>query len=277
MSQTIGSAVAKSGLLHVVAVVLLLLSVDFSSEPEKPMAINAPVIKATVVDKAVVEEKFKKIEDNKKAEQQRKRNEELAKQQREKQRKQRIEEQKRAEEKAKQARIKKQQDKKRAAELEKQRQQKELEERKKQEEIAKQKREKQERERKEAERKKQVAKEQAEQQRLMEEQLQAEMAVRQKARSAQVLTEVQKYKSLIYSAIQRNLIVDDSMNGKKCRLNIRLASNGFVTNVKVLGGDNFVCEAARRAVLKSETLPVSSDPDIYEQLRDINLTVEPEL
>ncbi|WP_416308027.1 cell envelope integrity protein TolA [Neptunicella sp. SCSIO 80796] len=275
MSQkTFSGAVVKSGILHIVVVVLLMLSFDFSSTPEMPMTVSQPVINATVVDKAVIEQKFKKIEDNKKAEAQRKRSEELAKQQREKERKQKIEDDRRAQEKAKQARIKKEQDKKKAAELEKERQRKEQEERKKREEIARQ---KQEQERKEAERKKQLAKEQAEQQRMMEEQLQAEMASRQRARSSQVLSEVQKYKALIYNTIQRNLIVDDSMNGKKCRLNIRLASNGFVTNVSVLGGDGIVCDAARRAVLKSETLPVSSDPDIYQQLRDINLTVEPEL
>ena len=91
------------------------------------------------------------------------------------------------------------------------------------------------------------------------------------------MTEVQKYQALIKQTIQRNLIVDDAMKGKSCRLNIRLASNGLVTQVKELGGNTILCRAAKAAVFKSDTLPVSKEADVYQQLREINLTVEPEL
>ncbi|NCT46427.1 MAG: cell envelope integrity protein TolA, partial [Paraglaciecola sp.] len=143
--------------------------------------------------------------------------------------------------------------------------------------IAKEKREKEEKALKEAERKKREAKEQAEQEKALQEQLAAEQAARQQRRNKQVLTEVQKYEALIRQTIQRNLIVDDAMKGKSCRLNIRLASNGLVTQVNELSGDPILCRAAKSAVYKSDTLPVSPEADVYEKLKDINLTVEPGL
>jgi colicin import membrane protein len=66
------------------------------------------------------------------------------------------------------------------------------------------------------------------------------------------------------------------MKGMSCRLNIKLAFSGLVTNVIILEGQNAICQAAQRAVLKAETLPVSKEQDVFQQLRDINLTVEPE-
>jgi len=49
-----------------------------------------------------------------------------------------------------------------------------------------------------------------------------------------------------------------------------------VLKVKVLSGDAYTCSAAERAVLKATTLPVSKEPDVNQQLKDINLTVKPE-
>jgi colicin import membrane protein len=49
-----------------------------------------------------------------------------------------------------------------------------------------------------------------------------------------------------------------------------------VTKVTILSGDSNVCRAAQTAVLRSDTLPVSREPDVYQQLKDINITVRPE-
>ncbi len=38
---------------------------------------------------------------------------------------------------------------------------------------------------------------------------------------------------------------------------------------------SYVADAAIRAVNRAGTLPVSPDPDVYNQLKDITLTVEP--
>jgi colicin import membrane protein len=36
-------------------------------------------------------------------------------------------------------------------------------------------------------------------------------------------------------------------------------------------------ERAKAAVFKADTLPVSKESDVFQELRNINLTVEPEL
>jgi colicin import membrane protein len=84
---------------------------------------------------------------------------------------------------------------------------------------------------------------------------------------------VQKYTALIKQAIQQKWLVDDAMIGKSCQLNIRLASNGLVTKVTKLKGDNNVCRSAETAILQVYTLPVSSDPEVFKEFRDFNLTI----
>ena len=112
---------------------------------------------------------------------------------------------------------------------------------------------------------------------LLQEQLAQEQAARNKLRRQQVLGEVEKYQALISQRIQSNLLTDEAMRGKECRVNIRLAFNGLVTSVKSLGGDKLVCDAALRAIRLADTLTVSKDKDVFEQLKNINLTIKPEL
>jgi len=129
----------------------------------------------------------------------------------------------------------------------------------------------------ERERQAREQRERAEQERMLQEQMAAEADARRRARAQQAVTEVQRYTAMISDAITRNLIKDEStMRGRSCRLNLRLASNGFVTSVSVVNGDRAVCDAAVRAVNRAGTFPMSQDPDVYNQLKDINLTVAPE-
>lgn len=120
----------------------------------------------------------------------------------------------------------------------------------------------------------------AKEQRRLEEQLAKELADEQaalnQARQAKVMSEIQKYTSLISSEIKRHWTTDQSMKGKECVLNIKLAPSGFVSSVKSVSGDPVVCQSARTAVLKANTLPVSKDPAVYAKLKEINLTVQPE-
>ncbi|WP_232824613.1 cell envelope integrity protein TolA [Algibacillus agarilyticus] len=119
------------------------------------------------------------------------------------------------------------------------------------------------------------AQEKAELEKQMAEQLAVEQAARQKAKQKQILTERQKYQALIRNTIQQHLLVDETFKGKSCKLNIKLAASGFVIGVKKLAGDERLCVAAERAVIKAETVPVSQDPDVFAELKNINLTVEP--
>lgn len=120
-----------------------------------------------------------------------------------------------------------------------------------------------------------AAQEQAIREKMMQEQLAQEQTARNKVRKKYVLTEKEKYTALIMGRIQQYLIVDDSMRGQSCSLNIKLAFSGLVTSVTIISGDNKVCKAAERAVLKAETLPVSKESDVYQELKDISLKVEP--
>ncbi|MDU0356065.1 cell envelope integrity protein TolA [Paraglaciecola aquimarina] len=273
--------------LHLLAIIVLIVSGKLSNAKPTPEYSNPqPIIEAVVIDRSAYEAQVKKVEDEKR---QKRLNEErrvkelerkAAEAEAQKRKaEQQIRDKKKAEQAAAVAREKQKVAKAKAQKLEAERKRKELEKKKKEElaKKAKQKREREEKARKEAERKKREAEEKAKQDAALQEQLQAEQAARQQRRNKQVLTEVQKYQSLIKQTIQRNLIVDDAMKGKSCRLNIRLASNGLVTQVKELSGNAILCRAARAAVFKADTLPVSKEPDVYQKLRDINLTVEPEL
>ncbi|MCY7295141.1 cell envelope integrity protein TolA [Alteromonas sp. a30] len=276
------AAILKSVLLHLVSGGLLLTSMNFVSTPKPQVVeVSAPIINAVSIDKALVEAKLEKIQQEKDAvirkEQQRRAEAARKKQQAEAKRKAEIKRRKEAAaRKAKEKKLKEQRKKEEARKREIERQKKEEQQRQAEE---KKKREREEKKRKEQEaRKKREERERAEQERLLQEQLEAEQASRKnQQRRRQVLTELQKYEALIKQTIIRNLIVDDSMKGKKCRLNVKLASNGLVLSVRVLQGDTILCRAAESAVLKATTLPVSPDPDVYAELKDINLTVEPNL
>jgi colicin import membrane protein len=251
-------ALVKSLGLHAAMVAMLLVSVNFTAEPTPIAASQAPVIQATFIDAQAIADK--KREEQQKLAEQRKQQE--IEQERERQRRQKI---KAAEQrKAEQAKAKKAAEEKRKREIQKKR---ELE--RKAAVEAKRKREQEEAKRRQVE----EAKKQAELDRLQEEQLAAERQAQQARRNQQILNEVDRYKAQIVAQIQRHIIEDPAFNGKRCRLNIKLASTGFVTRVKIMGGDTALCRLAENAVIREETLPVSNDPAVYEQLKDINLTV----
>jgi colicin import membrane protein len=126
-------------------------------------------------------------------------------------------------------------------------------------------------------RKAQEDRERAVQQKLLEQQMAEDMANRQQARRQQMMTEIDRFTALISQAIIRNFLIDRStMEGKSCKLTISLAPSGFVTNVVTGQGDRTVCAAAKTAVYKAGTLPVSKDPEIFREMRTISLTVAPD-
>ncbi|MBR8841482.1 cell envelope integrity protein TolA [Pseudoalteromonas sp. JC3] len=205
--------------------------------------------------KKLEQERQAKLEETRQAEAQAKRAREIEKKQREQADKARAEKAA-AEEAAKKAAAQRQAEEDRLRKAEEARKRREAEEKRKAEE---------------AERQRQKALEEQ----MLRDQLAKEQAARAKIRQQQVLSEVDKFKALIMQRIQANLLIDETMKGKQCRVNIRLAFNGLVTHVESLGGDKLVCEAAIRAVKMADTLPVSKDKDVFEQLKNINLTIKP--
>ncbi len=305
-------ALTLSLILHIVIIALVFLG-DFSSIP-KPTPTNAKSepIKATVVDSVKLEKALNKLKKQKNdalaaekrrienierraAEAKKRRAKEEAKIKKlEQQRKKKEQEKIKADKAANAAKVK-------AAEAEKIRKQKEQEKQKadKAAAAARSKRLKEEtatkkaqelRKKKKAEadalrkkklaeqkRKEQQAKERARQEAIIAEQMAAEMATRNKARRQQMLSEIERFSALITQTINRNMIKDRStMAGKSCKLSISLAPSGFVTQVKIGQGTRVVCEAAKTAIYKAGTLPVSKDPDVFKEMRKISVIVAPE-
>ncbi|WAJ71207.1 cell envelope integrity protein TolA [Catenovulum adriaticum] len=301
------NAITRSVLVHAAIGIVLVFSMEFTPPEKEPNAqaseqqpAKKEVIKAVSVDKSALEKQVQKMQAAKAAKQaaeekrvaeleQRAKAAERARQDNESNIKKLAEQRKKAEAQAQAAKQQQIREAKRARELKKAAEQQAAEKRKAEAEAKKAKeaakkaaeeaKQREEAAKKaEAERKKreQEAREQAEMQRLLEEQMAQEQAARDKQRRRQVLSEKDKYVALIRSAIQSNLYTDPSLTGTSCKLNIRLANNGFVTSVKTLSGNAQTCQAAEKAVYKTNQLPVSPDPDVTSLLRDINLTVAPE-
>lgn len=256
------SPLAKSLALHVCILAALLISFNFSSEPlkfiEQPsqsLGAQPEIVKATFVDSNVIE--------------QRKR--EKAQAEADAQRKQQAAEKRRQDELRK----------KRVAEEAKKKEQA------RKEEIARQERERlnkleleQQKEKEIAKRLEQEAKEEAKRQeefeKMLQEQLEAEQEALNQSNQRRIMSEVEKYKALVYSKVKRNLETDGGFIGKSCKINVRLANDGLVLQARAIEGDNALCRLAQSAVLKAGTLPVSKDPDVMAKFKNFDIEVRPE-
>jgi colicin import membrane protein len=297
VSSTYSKALVFSFFLHF-ALLAVLLAGDFSTPP-KPTATSVPMqpIQAVVIDRSKVEAqlnkiKKKKADDAKKIRDLEKRaaaakaqraKEERRRKDLEKQRKKKEKDKIIADNAAKKARAKanaaeklrkqKIQAKKRADKAAADAKAKRL----KEEQAAKKADDLRKKKAAERKRKEQEAREREAERKILEQQMAEEMANRQQARRHQMQSEVDKFTALITQTITRNLITDrSSMEGKSCKLTISLAPSGFVTNVVTGKGDRTVCEAAKKAVYKAGTLPVSKDPSVFREMSSISLTVAPD-
>ncbi|QFU23171.1 cell envelope integrity protein TolA [Shewanella eurypsychrophilus] len=301
--------------IHIGVLIVLVMGVDFSEKPKPQPQASAPVVQAFVVDQKQITQHVEKLKAEKREtlRKEKVRQDELDRQAKlavqkreqeqakikklERERKQKEIETKNATAAAKAAQLKQKQEKQKAQEAEVFRKQKEKErkaseeaakkaaDKRKQEEAAAKKAADERKRKEDAERKrkadaerKRIAEEKARQQQeqMMQDALAAEQAELSQTRNKQVMNEVQRYTSMIRATIQRNLVVDESMRGKTCRVFVRLATDGFVTGTKILSGDPVVCRAAKAAINKAGRLPVSTEPDVYNKLKEINLTVQPE-
>ncbi|MGB2078256.1 MAG: cell envelope integrity protein TolA [Vibrio sp.] len=99
------------------------------------------------------------------------------------------------------------------------------------------------------------------------------------AKQKQIATEVDRYAAIYKQMIQERLIIDDAFRGKSCRINIRLLQSGgsaLVGKLTIQGGDAQLCSATKNAVAQVPSFPMPNDQSIANQLKDINLTVEPQ-
>jgi colicin import membrane protein len=110
--------------------------------------------------------------------------------------------------------------------------------------------------------------------------LESEAELNSNARSSFVATEADRYGAIYTQLIQQNLLLEDSFRGKSCKVNLRLIPTGadaIVGNLSVLEGDSRLCAATKRAVAQVASFPLPSDPDVVNKVKNINLTVLPEL
>ncbi|WP_241970313.1 cell envelope integrity protein TolA [Idiomarina seosinensis] len=290
--------------IHLAIAGVLLISFEFTPNEPESMEVSLSesefneqpdeVVQAVSVDKAAVQQQVDRIkaqqEAERQAEQQRiaelERKAEAARKarEREEQRREEIQrQQQQQQQEATKARQAAEEAKREAEKLAEQRRKaeqaaREAEQRRKAAEEA-ERRAEEERKRREAERKRleEERRKAAEREAQLQKEMEAERERRQAARRQQMLSEIEKYQALIQQTIQRNWNVDESMSGKSCELTISLAPSGFVKNVSTGAGDPAVCRSAENAVLKATTLPVSEDPEIFEQMSTIKLTVKPQL
>lgn len=110
--------------------------------------------------------------------------------------------------------------------------------------------------------------------------LETEAEANTSARSSHVASEADRYGAIYTQLIQKNLLLEDSFRGKSCRVNLRLIPTGadaIVGNLSVLDGDSRLCAATKRAVAQVNSFPLPKDPEVVNKVKNINLTVVPEL
>jgi colicin import membrane protein len=116
-------------------------------------------------------------------------------------------------------------------------------------------------------------------QKTMQEQLANEVGqIATAAASAQLQGKVDKYKALIIQSIAQYWIVPDNVDsGVYCQLLVHLAPGGEVLSVELTrsSGNMVLDRSAKTAVLKASPLPVPEDLLLFNDFRELLLTVRP--
>lgn len=209
------------------------------------------------------QEEAKKLQAEKEAEVKKKREADIALKKKKENEKKKELEKKKADEKAKQ-------EKKKKDELAKKKKEEDLK-KKKAEELKKKKADELKKKKAEDKKRQQELERQAEQQLLEDEMADEADEARRAARQGQLLTEKQRYVAMIVERVRQSWFTDDTMNGKECVISLSLASNGFVIDMKVEGGDTGVCNAAVNAINRVGRFPMPEDPDLNAEFRQLKL------
>ena len=244
-------AVVYAVLMHLVLLVLLVFSLDWTPKAIKP-GTNKP-IQAQLVDPS----KLKAIEEKKQAEQRR------------------IEDDKRKAAAEIERKKKAEQDKKRKAEAE--RKKKAEQDKQRKAEVERKKKAEQDKQRKaEAEREKKAAAEAARRE-AAEEALQAQLA--EETAQARAESALSQYIPYIQDKIQRNwLRPAGSPAGLSCLILVKLIPGGEVVDAKVVrsSGDPLFDRSVETAVLKASPLPLPEDAAMFKYFREINFNFNPD-
>ncbi len=174
--------------------------------------------------------------------------------------------------KKEQDKLKKEQEKKKKEEAKKKADEKAKLEKKKKDDLAKKKKAEELKKKKAEDKKRQQELERQAEEQMMEDELAEEAEeARRAARQGQMLTEKQRYVAMIVERVRQSWFTDDTMNGKECVISLSLASNGFVINMNVEGGDAGVCNAAVNAINRVGRFPMPEDPELNAEFRQLKL------
>jgi colicin import membrane protein len=294
-------AVVLAILVHVIAVAVLVINMEWFEPTPQPVRQSAPV-QATAVNKQAIEnelarqqaEEKRKLEEEKKRqqkiEQEKKRLAELESKRmaEEKRQKEEAIKKKKAEEKRKkelalkkkkeeEARKKAAEEKKIAEQKKREAEKKRLEEKKRKEELARKKKLEEERKKKLAEQKR------LEQERLARarEQKRREEALLQALEDEARQAKIEQYVALIREDVQNNWYIPATARaGMECVLLIRLFPSGEVQSVQVTqtSGDPVFDKSVEDAVYRASPLPVSSSSagDLFQsKFREFNFRFTP--
>lgn len=80
----------------------------------------------------------------------------------------------------------------------------------------------------------------------------------------------------VSNAVKRNIRTKDSLAGKECSVEIKIAENGDVLNVTQIGGHDIMCDEVIPAVYKSSPLPMPTNPIANKNLQTANLVFKQE-
>ena len=113
----------------------------------------------------------------------------------------------------------------------------------------------------------------------LQDQLKSEQQQLASIHDKEIASEVAKYKAKIVAVIGRSWLVPDKVDKKlACQLMIHLGPGGVVLDVQISksSGDAVLDRSAQTAVQKASPLPVPADKELFDQFRDLRLTVRPE-
>ncbi|MBI2992872.1 MAG: cell envelope integrity protein TolA [Gammaproteobacteria bacterium] len=257
-------------LLHAVLALLLVLNIELLPHKPVPPVANVNIVRTVTVDSAKVDAELERLRDieRKKENELKRREEELKSRIEELRRKTAVAETKRKEEEKRLAEIEKKKD-----EEQKLREAEEMKAavlKKKQEEETQKKAEEERKQKEEQKR------------RENEEQLKNQMEVEQREQDAERLRreqgELDRYKARIKDAIRREFNTSGLPPGLSCILQIRMIPGGEVVAVRVSkpSGNPVFDRRAEVAVSKAAPLPVPENVELFEKMREINLTFAPE-
>lgn len=122
------------------------------------------------------------------------------------------------------------------------------------------------------------AEQKALQAKLLKQQLSSEQHALSKQQTSQMRGVVDRYKAQILHAIGQNWLVPGGANKTlSCIYLIQLAPGGVVLSVKLLrsSGNSALDRSARVAIYKASPLPVPKNPALFDNFRELRLTVSP--